>query len=106
MEKTLIQKTFTCLKYNSMYKKNFLKVLKLFKSIEKKKEYDHLRCNVSYKLFFNYERVIKNNINAEKKYAQLLEKIFNEVKDEIELIKFKTNQDKKFLSKLKIKKKK
>ena len=105
MEKKIIQKNFSCLKYNSIYKKNFLKVLKLFKSIEKKKEYDHLRCNVSYKLFFNYEKVIKNNIKAEKKYAQLLEKIFNEVKDEIELIKFKINQDKKFISKLKIKNK-
>ena len=95
---------FTALNEKSSYYKEVKKLDNLFNSIKGKKEFDFLRCNISFKIFFSIEKVLHSEKKAIYEYKKLLNDCFNESKNYIDLIKFRLKEDKAFSGRLENKK--
>ena len=86
MKSFLIHNKLTGLKNHTPYKKHVLKLIRLFTSIQGKNEFDFLRCNIAFKIFFQYEILIKNEKTSEKKFIDLIKEIYSESVSVIKLI--------------------
>ena len=107
MLKSLLKDThFTALNEKSSYYKEVKKLDNLFNLIKGKKEFDFLRCNISFKIFFSIEKVIHSEKKAIYEYKKLLNDCFKESKNYIDLINFRLKEDKAFSSRLENKKNK
>lgn len=97
MLKSFLKDThFTALNKESSYYNEVKKLDNLFNSIKGKKEFDFLRCNISFKIFFSIEKVIHNEKKAILEYKKLLKDCFEESKNYIDLINFRLKEDKEF----------
>jgi ubiquinone/menaquinone biosynthesis C-methylase UbiE len=95
---------FTALNKKSSYYKEVKKLDNLFNSIKGRKEFDFLRCNIAFKIFFSIEKVIHYEKKAILEYKKLLKDCINESKNYIDLIKFRLKEDKAFSGRLENKK--
>jgi len=89
---------FTALNRGTRYYKEVKKLDNLFNSIKGKKEFDFIRCNISFKIFFSIEKVIHPEKKALNEYKNLLNECFKESKSYIDLINFRLKEDKAFSS--------
>ena len=81
MPKSLLNDiNFTALDKKSNYYKEVKKLDNLFNSIKGRKEFDFLRCNIAFKIFFSIEKVIHYEKKAILEYKKLLKDCFNEKK--------------------------
>lgn len=99
MKSFLIHNKLTGLKNHTPYKKDVLKLIRLFMGIQGKNEFDFLRCNIAFKIFFQYEILIKNEKTAEKNFIDLIKEMYSESISIINLIKKKKKEDKYFTKK-------
>jgi ubiquinone/menaquinone biosynthesis C-methylase UbiE len=81
----------------SPYKKNVLRIIKIFTQIEKNSSFDLLRCSIVFKLFFFYDLIIKKPNLSFKEFNNFLLDLEKEISTYLKLQKFLIKKDTKFV---------